>query len=243
MNVTVRERSGDDAVVVVRIALPFHERHASARRTTFEVGVLRAAVVEGLHDLLGLQRHLVRRTVAEVDHLLGVTDRPRAALFLVTGVRTGGGVAKPQCLRHLVVQPLNRSRKATVADSHELPVPLVGRREPDLHVDDGVGCRLEDELNAAMLRDHRGRCCGGCGIRSRLPATTSARGRRTFSHHLRAADRGLVQLQIRETLARRSRCRGADKHEGDAGDHGDPPGVEIRDAEFRLALSRERQPE
>src|SRR5580765_8850109 len=86
VNVTVRERAGDDAVVVVRVSLGLHERHASAGRTAFEVGVLRSAIVEGLDDLPGLERHLVRRAVAEVDHLLRMTDRPRAALILVAGV-------------------------------------------------------------------------------------------------------------------------------------------------------------
>ena len=41
VDVTVGQRAGDDAVVVVGISLRFHQRHAAAGRTALEVGVLR----------------------------------------------------------------------------------------------------------------------------------------------------------------------------------------------------------
>ena len=167
VDVTVRKRARDDAIVVVRVPLGFHQSHPPAGRTALEVGVLRVAIVEGLDDLLRLDRHLVGRAVPEVDHLLRVPDRPGSTLFLVTRVCARGRVPEPQRLRHVVGEALNRAGKAAVADAHELPVPLVRRRKPHLHVDERIGCGFEDDLQAAVRRDHRRRLLAGCLHRGR----------------------------------------------------------------------------
>src|SRR5262245_65942847 len=98
MDVAVRQRSGNDAVVVIGISLRFHQRHAAAGGATFEVGVLRVLVVEGFHNLLSFDGHLVRGAITEVDHLLRMADGPVTALFLMAGVGSGGCVSESQAL-------------------------------------------------------------------------------------------------------------------------------------------------
>src|SRR5688572_5915641 len=84
-----------------------------------------------------------------------MTDRPLAAGTLVTRVRPRRRVAKAQRLRHVARAALNRPGEAAVADAHELAVPLVRSRQPDLHVDQRVGGWPEHELDAAV-RGNRG---------------------------------------------------------------------------------------
>ena len=231
VDVTVGERAGDDAVVVVGIALRLHQGHAAAGRAALEIRVLRAAIVERLHELLALQRHLVGGAVAEVDHLLRVADGPRAALILVSGVGAGGRVAEAQRLRHLVRQPLNRSGEPAVADPHELAVPLPGRRQPHLHVDQRVGRRLQHDLHAAVRGNRRWRTCRGGRRRSRSATSRGTAGAcrcRSFRHHRGGCDGGLVELEADETLAGSGGRGGAEQYENDAADHGTPPGRATR---------------
>src|SRR5712691_7062212 len=223
MNVTVRERTGDDPVVVVGISLGLHQRHATPGGASLEIGVFRILFVEGLDDLLGLQRHLMRGAVAEVDHLFGVADGPVAALLLVAGVGAGGGVSEPQRLGHFIRDALDGSREATIPDAHELSVPVLSW-QPQLHVDQGVGRRLESHLNAAVGRDVRRWRAASRELWCRLGRSTldwrgfasadsatgaacaacscSARRRRTFGHDNRAGNGGIGELQGSQTLAR-----------------------------------------
>ena len=70
-------RAGDDAVVVVRKALRLHQALPSAGRAADEIRQARPVAVEGRDDRLGLDGHLVDRAIAEVDHELGMAERPR----------------------------------------------------------------------------------------------------------------------------------------------------------------------
>src|SRR4029079_15454745 len=103
-------------------------RHPAAGRTALEIGVLRGSLVESLDDLFGLEGHLVRRAIAEIDHLFRMADRPRPARSLMTGVGARRRIAKAKRLRHVVRQPLNRTREATIADTHEFAVPAIRGR-------------------------------------------------------------------------------------------------------------------
>src|SRR5688572_11344527 len=87
-----------------------------------------------------------------------MTDRPLAAGILVTGVRARRRVAKAQRLRHVAGAALNRPGEAAVADAHELAVPLVRGRQPDLHVDQRVRGWLEHELDTAVRGNRGWRC-------------------------------------------------------------------------------------
>src|SRR5205823_13601404 len=99
--------------------------------------------------------------------------------------------------------------------AHELSVPALGW-QPQLHLDQGVGGRLESQLNAAVGRNVRRR-------RSTTSATCAgwpcaARGRRTFGHRNRAGNRGIGELQVCQTLARC--CGGGGEEQERGADHG-----------------------
>ena len=81
-----------------------------------------------------------------------MADGPVAAWLLVAGVGARRGVSEPQRLGHFIGQALDGSRKAAIPDAHELSVPVLSG-QPELHIDQGVGRRLENHLNAAMSRD------------------------------------------------------------------------------------------
>src|SRR6185436_18591787 len=88
------------------------------------------------------------------------------ALVLVTGVRARGGVAEPQCRRHVVGHGLNRSGKAAIARTHELAVPFLRGREPELHVDQRISRWFEHELHATMRGNRRRRLWRTTGART-----------------------------------------------------------------------------
>ena len=210
MDVTVRQRTGNDAVIVFRISLRFHQSHAAAGGATFEVGVFRALVIEDLDQFFAFERHLVRGSVSEIDHLLGMTDGPVPALVLMTGVGARRRVSEPQSLRHVVRQALNRAGKTTVPDAHELAIPAFCRRQPQLHIDERIGCRFENHLNAAMRWNHCRRLRRSCGraaactaASSTASATAAADWSSALGNEFRGRDRGLLQFDRLQILARR----------------------------------------
>ena len=85
--------AADDAVVVVREALGFHERLLAALRAADKVREPRARAVEGLGDRLALQGHLVRCSIREIDDQLGVAESPDSVRIgdLVAGIGAGCG--------------------------------------------------------------------------------------------------------------------------------------------------------
>ncbi len=85
MGPVIGGRAGDDAVVVFRVALRFLETLLAAGRASVPVGKLRALIVISRDDRLGLERHLVHGTIAEVDHLFRMPER-EAAIHGTTGV-------------------------------------------------------------------------------------------------------------------------------------------------------------
>ena len=218
MNVAVRQRARDDGVVVVGISLRFHQRHAAARGTSLEVGVLRGPFVEGLDDRLRFQGHLMRRAIREIDHLLGMTDRPVAARLLVAGVGARRRVPAPQRVGHFVRPALNGSGKAAISGAQEFSVPVL-QRQPELHVDQGVGRRLERHLHAAVGRNVRRRRTASRGRRATGScAARSARRRRPLGDDRRRCDDGIGELEGRQRVARR---QGRGEKKG-AADHGLP---------------------
>src|SRR5215813_8033046 len=125
MNVTIRQRARNDAVIIFGIPLRFHHGHAAAGGTPLEVGVFRALIVEDLDQFFGFEGHLVRGAVAEIDHLFRMADGPVSTLLLMTGVGARSGVSEPESLRHVIPQSLDRTGKTTVTNAHELAIPFV----------------------------------------------------------------------------------------------------------------------
>src|SRR5207245_3400963 len=70
----VRRCTRDDAVEVVRVPLRFGKTLASAGGTPVPVRALRRATVIAIDDRLGRDRHLVLRSIREIDELLRMTE-------------------------------------------------------------------------------------------------------------------------------------------------------------------------
>ena len=163
-------RAGDDAVVILGVALGFHERLAAAVGAGAEVGALRALAVEGVQDGLGFHGRFVDGAIAEVGDLLGVIERPGGigAAGMVAGIGGGGGVVVGHGVRQLVVA--DGARETAVADALELAVP-VGGGHPDFELDIGIGRWLDGSGHAAEGRQvgH-----GLCRERVNVPAGTDS---------------------------------------------------------------------
>ncbi len=199
VDVPVRERTRDDAVVVARIALRGHHALAAARRAAFVVGVVERRAIERVDQVLRLHRHVVQRAEREVDDLLGMPERKHARGAVgcrVTRVGAGRRIAAAQ--RNLHVAPaLDRAGPAAVADGEELAVPIL-RRQPELDVDVRVGRRLEHHRDLAML----GYGLRRRSVRSRRRAAARGRSEDAFGHGRRGRDRCALELDARELLAR-----------------------------------------
>ena len=125
-------RARDNAVVVGRIPLRFHQPLSSAGRTTNEVREPRAAAVEGLDDALGLDGRFVNGTIPEVDDEFGMAQRPRSSRRRVASVGRRRRVAAIEGRRHRAVA--DHAGKAAAAHRLELAVPSADGH-PHLEVD------------------------------------------------------------------------------------------------------------
>src|SRR6266403_4289944 len=107
---------GDDAIVVVGVALGLHERLSAASRAPNEVGAPGIASIEGVDDRLGLQREFVYGPIAVVLDLLRVGPPGIArGIGAVPRVRGGCGVIATNCGLH--VREADRPGQAAVADA------------------------------------------------------------------------------------------------------------------------------
>ncbi len=131
-------RAGDDAVVVVGIALRFLQPLLAARRASVPVGISRVLVVERRDDGLGLERHLVHRAISEVSHFLGMSKREAAIQGTagVPGVGAGRGVAFLERFHKSGIG--DGASPAPVADALEFSVPAMHGGQPDFDLDVGV---------------------------------------------------------------------------------------------------------
>ena len=96
-------RTRHDAVVVVRVALRFHQRLPPTVGARCEVRPTRRRTVEGGDHRLRLHRHLVNTPVPVIDHSLGVAERPACigGTALVAGIGRRGRVAASDGLRDI----------------------------------------------------------------------------------------------------------------------------------------------
>src|SRR5205085_7387575 len=123
----VRRIAGDDPVVVVRIALRFHQPLLPALRAADVVGVRGGAPVERFGDRLAVDGREVQATVAEVGYQVGPPERPRGierSLAHVSGIGAGDGVSAAQAATERVVA--DDTGHAAVTDAFELAVPAGG---------------------------------------------------------------------------------------------------------------------
>ena len=131
-------RAGDDAVVVVRVALRHHQALTPARRASVPVRVLRSATVERPRELDADHGHQVFGPVREVDlqrcvRLAGLQHPEAAIVSGVAGVGSDADVA----VGNRGGWHGDATRVATTADRLRSPIPLAthGQTGPDV---DGV---------------------------------------------------------------------------------------------------------
>src|SRR5438128_8844187 len=91
MSPVIRGRAGDDAVVIVRVALGFHQSLASAVRAGVEIGALWRGAIERPDDGLGVYRCFVDGAMPEIDDLLRMVEGPFGGLAAVLMACIGGG--------------------------------------------------------------------------------------------------------------------------------------------------------
>src|SRR5580658_9218285 len=86
--------AGDDAVVILRIALSFGERLLAAIRAPVEIRMLRRRSIERANDSFACFSGDVDAAMRVIDDLIHASLRPMAVIVRsVAGVRAGGGVA------------------------------------------------------------------------------------------------------------------------------------------------------
>src|SRR5438270_14074948 len=83
----------DDAVVVSRIALGFHQSGSAAGGTTCPIRVHGRAFVISFRDCFRSHGHFMSSTIAEIDKLLRVSQGERGARTLVAKIAHDRGVA------------------------------------------------------------------------------------------------------------------------------------------------------
>ena len=121
-----------DPVVVFRVALRALQSLAATSRAANPVRLAGGTHIEIPHHLLRRTRHLVHGAIAEVDHLLRMSQREPAAATLVPGVGGGRGIAALQPIRQRRVG--NAAGKAPIAHAQQLAVPAL-QRQPHLDAD------------------------------------------------------------------------------------------------------------
>ena len=171
---------GDDAVVVLGVALRFHQSLATARRAAHEIGSARGLAVERLRQRLTHHRHLMDAEVRVV--LDGMPVQPAVssqgkapATPFVSGVGGGCRVARTQRPAQAIGIP---AEIPTPAGSLEPPIPaLRGQGDEHLHptprggmshgrsdtagpvrgveLDRIDGRVRERDLGQVLVRDHR----------------------------------------------------------------------------------------
>src|SRR5215470_15709537 len=126
MRPVVGGRSGEDAVVIIWIALRFHQGLAAAIRTTQKIGILRSFAEARADDFLGDGGHSVNRTVAEVGDLLRMAEGPGGVCAFggVASIRICSGVSSEK--RSGEVKIVDLAGEAAVAMCLEFSIPVFG---------------------------------------------------------------------------------------------------------------------
>src|SRR5580693_2596902 len=144
----------DDAIEVLRKALGFHERFASAVGTSGEIRVIGGLAIVSRQDCFRESGGLVQGPIAEVDELLGMANGPACvghdalgAMTIISGgdrVTTDEGRSEDQWL--------NRSCPSAVAALHVSAVPGIFGRQPQSKIDLRIRGWARDRCHFAMTR-------------------------------------------------------------------------------------------
>ena len=126
----MRRRAGDDAVVVGRIALRFHQRFLPALRAADEIAVSRFFPVVRGGDRLACYGCGMDRAMAVVGDFFGRAECEAADTrsIVVAGIGRCRCVATAQSFSQRPVR--NVAGEAAIADTLELAVPVLLHRGP-----------------------------------------------------------------------------------------------------------------
>ncbi len=156
--------AGDDPVVVGRETLHLLEALTAAAGTADEIGVARGGVVEGLDDVLGLDRQQMVGADLVIGKALRIAEHPGDFRGLVAGIGGGGGIAAVHAARQVL--QIEGPGVAADARAEELAVPRGAQRQPKLEPD----LLFDDPLHAAEGGLHRSRWPARTGGRLARPA-------------------------------------------------------------------------
>src|SRR6266545_4679300 len=135
----------NDAVIIVRVTLRFHQSLASTGRATHKIGIARSLAIERLCERLANDGHFMDAEVGIVHDGLPVqppvrVERKAPASALVTGI----GCARGVTLSHWSTQaPCTSAGKSTPAVSAKSSVPIC-RGQADENLDPIAGWRVCD---------------------------------------------------------------------------------------------------
>ena len=172
----------------MRELLRFHQPLSASGRAADVVRVGRTSAIEGMHDRLGVLRRQMQRTRPEVDHLLGMAERPGPVQARrgktrerpdpdVSRIRARGRVAAQERATHRV--GTDRAGETAAADAVELAVPVL-QRQPGFETDLRIGRRPYHPHDPAVrrqraVRDGRGE--RDRGVRKMQAGEAGARSR------------------------------------------------------------------
>ena len=225
MRAIVRRRAAENAVVVVRKALRFHERLLTAGRTTVEIRIAGALPIEGADDLLRRHRHEVRGAITEIEPLFGMSDERIAIVVRRWGrthVRRRHRAPRVQGGDHLGHVESDVPRVSAVAGAFEPQVPTRDRH-PDFDVDQRIA------------RGRQG--CGDAAERSHfLVCASIGSGEARTSDRNRRCDHAILQWNCDQRLARDRHCDIHRRHNAE----GDEETREDRDQRERARATTEK---
>ena len=136
----VRGVTGDDAVEILWVTLGFNQRRVAALGAAIEVGMGQSTGVEGAEKGAVSLRHDVDSTVGEIDNTAITTESPGTVVGGggdVAGVGAAGGIAALQGGDHGA--KTNVTGEATIADGHQLVVPVCRHPEFEVHFGGNAG--------------------------------------------------------------------------------------------------------
>ena len=155
MSDVVRRRAGDDAIVIVRVALRLREALLAASGAAVPIGEFRGRAVKRLDDQLRIRSHFMHGAIRPIDEFFGMTHGPAFVIpGRVAGIGAGSGIAPLQGRFKRSVT--NLADEAAIADGFELSVPARRRRKPHFKADMRIaGGRGKRNYAAKRLRDFK----------------------------------------------------------------------------------------
>jgi hypothetical protein len=136
----IGRRTGDDAVVILRIALGLDQTFEASQRTADPIRVRRPLAKERFHNGFRSLRHEVIGAIRIINQFLGMTESEFTVGFfglraVVTGIGARRGVSRFESCQHAGRH--ERAAPAEISDRQELAIPP-RLRHPDFDANVGI---------------------------------------------------------------------------------------------------------